>query len=267
VAQRDGETPGARTFTVSGDVYDRFMGRYSTRLAVPFADAAGIEPGQDVVDVGSGPGALSAELVRRLGPEHVAAVDPAPQFVDALRARLPGVDAHVGRAEELPFPDARFDAALAQLVLHFVSDADATAREMRRVVRPGGVVGACVWDFGGGMRMLRLFWDAALAHDPDAPDEEHTRPFGRDGEIAELFERAGLRDVERGSLEVEASYASFDDFWTPLLSTTGPAGQYVHSLDEEKRVRLRDELRARLGSPDGPFTLAASAWYATGRVP
>jgi len=262
----ESETPGARTFTVSGDVYDRFMGRYSTRLAVPFADAAGIEPGQTVLDVGCGPGALTAELVRRVGAEHVAAVDPASQFVDAVRERLPGVDAHVGRAEELPFPDDRFDAALAQLVLHFVSDAEATAGEMRRVVRPGGVVAACVWDFGGGMRMLRLFWDAALALDPDAPDEERTRPFGHDGEIAELFERAGLEDVQRGSLEVEASYEDFDDFWTPFLSTTGPAGAYADSLDEEHRARLRDELRTRVGSPDGPFTLPASAWYAKGRA-
>jgi SAM-dependent methyltransferase len=242
------------------------MGRYSTRLAVPFADAAGIEPGQNVLDVGSGPGALTAELVRRVGADHVAAVDPAPQFVDALRKRLPEVDAHVGRAEELPFPDDRFDAALAQLVLHFVTDADATAREMRRVVRSGGVVGACVWDFAAGMRMLRLFWDAALAHDPDAPDEERTRPFGRDGEIADLFERVGLRDIERGSVEVEVPYADFDDFWTPFLSTTGPAGQYVHSLDDDRRGRLRDELHARLGRPDGPFALGASAWYATGRA-
>jgi SAM-dependent methyltransferase len=266
MSQSDSGTPGASTFTVSGDVYDNFMGRYSTRLAVPFADAAGVGPGQDVLDVGSGPGALTAELVRRLGAEHVAAVDPAPQFVAAVRARLPGVDAQVGRAEELPFPDARFDTALAQLVLHFVTDADATAREMRRVVRPGGVVAACVWDFTEGMRMLRLFWDAALADDPDAPDHERNRPFGRDGEIADLFERAGLQDVERGSLEVEASYADFDDFWTPFLSTTGPSGQYVDSLGDEKRARLREELRTRLGAPNGPFTLAASAWYAKGWV-
>jgi len=262
----DSGTPGASTFTVSGETYDRFMGRYSTKLAVPFADAAGVEPGQTVLDVGCGPGALTAELVRRLGAEHVAAVDPAPQFVDAVRERLPGVDAQVGRAEELPHPDGRFDAALAQLVLHFVSDADATAREMRRVVRPGGVVAACVWDFGGGMTMLRLFWDAALALDPDAPDHERTRPFGRDGEIAELFERAGLEDVERGSLEVEASYEGFDDFWTPFLSTTGPAGAYAASLDDEGRARLRDRLRTQMSSPAGPFTLTASAWYAKGRV-
>jgi SAM-dependent methyltransferase len=262
----DSGSPGWSTFTVSGDVYDCFMGRYSTRLAVPFADAAGIVSGQNALDVGSGPGALTAELVRRVGAERVAAVDPAPQFVDAVRERLPGVDAQVGRAEELPFPDGRFDAALAQLVLHFVADADATAREMRRVVRPGGVVAACVWDFTGGMRMLGLFWDAALAHDPDAPDYERTRPFGRDGQIAELFERAGLEDVTRGSLEVETSYTDFEDFWTPFLSTTGPAGLYVDSLDDEKRARLKEELRTRVDSPGGPFTLTASAWYATGRV-
>jgi SAM-dependent methyltransferase len=264
--QAAGSTPGASTFTVSGEVYDRFMGRYSTLLAVPFADAAGIAAGQTVLDVGSGPGALTAELVRRVGAGDVAAVDPAQQFVDAVRERLPGVEARVGRAEELPYPSGRFDAALAQLVLHFVTDADATAREMRRVVRPGGVVAACVWDFHLGMTMLRTFWDAALAVDPDAPDEARTRPFGRDGEIADLFERAGLEEVTRGSLEVEAAYADFDDFWTPFLSTTGPAGAYIASLDDEKRRRLRDDLRNRLGSPDGPFTLTASAWYAKGRV-
>lgn len=258
---------GASTFTVSGEVYDRFMGRYSSLLAVPFADAAGVEAGQKALDVGSGPGALTAELVRRLGAEHVAAVEPAPQFVDAVRRRLPGVEVQVGQAEELPFPDRQFDAALAQLVLHFVSDADATVREMKRVVRPGGVVAACVWDFGGGMRMLRLFWDAALALDPNAPDEERTRPFGREGEIAGLFAAAGLEAIESGSLEVAAKYEDYDDFWTPFLSTTGPAGAYIASLDEEGQARIRDDLRTRLGSPQGPFTLPASAWYATGRVP
>jgi SAM-dependent methyltransferase len=242
------------------------MGRYSRLLAVPFADAAGVAPGQRVLDVGCGPGALTTELVRRLGAANVAAVDPAPQFVEAVRERLPGVDAQIGRAEKLPYPDGSFDAALAQLVLHFVSDGDATAREMRRVVRPGGVVAACVWDFGGGMRMLRLFWDAALALDPDAPDEDRTRPFGRDGQIAELFGRAGLEEGRRGSIEVEVTYAGFEDFWTPFLSTTGPAGAYVASLNEEGRERLRTELRTRIGSPEDAFTLPASAWYATGRA-
>src|SRR5262249_55288848 len=181
----------------------------------------------------------------------------APQFVDAVRERLPGVEAKVGRAEELPYADAGFDAALAQLVLHFVIDGDATAREMRRVVRPGGVVAACVWDFHGGMTMLRAFWDAALAIDPQAPDEARTRRYGRDGEIVELFERAAFADVRSGALEVEAEYTGFDDFWTPFLSTTGPAGAYIASLEDERKAQLREELRLRVGAPTGPFTLSA----------
>ena len=263
----DSGTPGTSTFTVSGDVYDRFMGRYSTKLAVPFADAAGIEPGHTAIDVGSGPGALTAELVRRLGAEHVAAVDPAPQFVDALRERLPGVDAKVGRAEELPFPDGRFDAALAQLVLHFVSDADATAREMRRVVRPGGIVAACVWDFGGGMRMLRLFWDAALATDPDAPDEERSRPLRpgrRDcGALRAGRARGRPARLARGRDLVRRLRRLLD----AVPVDHGPAGAYIASLDEETRARFREQLREQMGSPAGPFPLTASAWYSTGRVP
>ncbi len=257
--------PGASMFRISGETYDRFMGRYAIRLAPRFADAAGVEEGMRALDVGCGPGALSAELVRRLGAANVAAVDPAPQFVEAVRERLPGVDAQVGQAEALPFEDGAFDVSLAQLVFHFVSGADAAASEMKRVVRPGGTVAACVWDFGGGMTMLRQFWDAAAEISPDAPDEAQ-RPFGRDGEIAELFRRGGLHDVRSGALEVEARYEDFDDFWTPFLGQTGPAGTFVAGLDDEQKTRLRESLRTRIGSPEGPFTLPARAWYATGRV-
>jgi len=261
----DSGTPGARTFQVSGETYDRFMGRYSAKLAVAFAAALGIEAGQEVLDVGCGPGALTAELVRRVGPGHVTAIDPSESFVEACRGRYPGIDVRRGRAEELPYPDARFDAALAQLVFHFVSDPEAAAAEMRRVVRPGGLVGASVWDFTVGMRMLRVFWDSARVVDPGAPDES-TRRFGREGEISELFRGAGLEDVAEGALEVEAEYADFDDFWTPFLGAAGPAGAFVESLDDNGRAQLREEMRGRLGSPEGPFTLTARAWYATGRA-
>ncbi len=242
------------------------MGRYSAHLAVAFADALGIESGRDVLDVGCGPGALTAELVRRLGAEHVAAVDPSESFVEACRTRHPGVDVHLGRAEELPFPDDRFDAALAQLVFHFVSDPKAAANEMARVVRPGALVAGSVWDLGGGMRMLRVFWDAAKAVNPSAPDEATTRSFSREGEIAELFRSVGLRDVADGALDVTAEYRDFDDFWQPFLGAAGPAGAFVESLDNERRAQLREEMRARLDSPEGPFTLPARAWYATGRA-
>lgn len=259
-------TPGARTFQGSGESYDRFMGRYSAPLAVAFWDALGIGAGQDVLDVGCGPGALTAELVRRLGSEHVTAIDPSESFVDACRARHPGVDVRLGRAEKLPYENARFDAALSQLVLHFVSDPEAAAGEMRRVVRPGGPVAASVWDLADGMTMLRVFWDAARVIEPSAPDEAETRRFGREGEIAELFRAAGFSDVTEGALHVGVEYRDFDDLWQPFLTATGPAGAFVASLDDDRRDRLREEMHMRLDSPEGPLTLTARAWYATGRA-
>jgi SAM-dependent methyltransferase len=257
---------GAATFLVAGEAYDRFMGRYSAPLAVAFADAAGVDAGQTVLDVGCGPGALTSELVRRVGASNVFAVDPSQPFVDACRGRNPGVDVRLARAEELPYLDGRFDAALAQLVLHFADDPEASALEMRRVCRPGGLVGACVWDFAGGMTMLRSFWAAARAIIPATAGEETWR-FGREGEIADLFAAAGLEDVTEGALEVEAGYSDFDDLWTPFLGGVGPSGAFCVSLPSEQQALVREELRARVGSPVGPFTLPARAWYATGRAP
>ena len=215
---------GASTFRVAGSAYDRFMGRYSRPLAATFADAVGIAGGQRVLDVGCGPGALTEELVRRVGASGVSAVDPSEPFVEECALRNPGVDVRLGKAEELPFADGAFDAVVAQLVLHFVSDPAAAASELRRVLRPGGSAAACVWDFAGGMRMLRLFWDAALTVDPSAPDEATTLRFGRDGEIGTLFTEIGLHDVTSGALEVETTYAGFDDFWAGFLSGAGPGG-------------------------------------------
>jgi ubiquinone/menaquinone biosynthesis C-methylase UbiE len=257
---------GASMFEVSPEAYDRFMGRYSRPLARELADAAGIEGGQRVLDVGCGTGALTAELVRRVSAASVFAIDPSRPFVEACASRCPGVDVRLGHAESLPYPNDQFDAALAELVFHFVGDPEASAREMRRVVRSGGAVGACVWDFGQGMRMLRLFWDAALAVDPSAPDEATVLRFGRDGDLGQLLAQTGLRDVVSGTLEVEACYDSFEELWEPLLLGPGAAGAFCGSLDLDRRERLREELRARLGSPAGPFVLPARAWYAVGRV-
>src|SRR5918997_1352732 len=145
------------------------MGRYSRGLAPQLADIAGVAAGQRVLDVGSGPGALTVELVERVGSDAVVAVDPSAPFVDALRSRLPGVDASRASAEALPFEDGSFDAALAQLVVHFMADPVAGLREMARVTRPGGTVGACVWDHGGGHGPLSLFWQGAPGPHPDFP--------------------------------------------------------------------------------------------------
>lgn len=260
-------TEGAATFLASGRAYDRFMGRYSRPLAVAFAEVAGVQAGQSALDAGCGPGALTGVLADRLGAGSVAAFDPSPPFVAECAARHPGVDVRTGRAEAIPFAAGRFDRVLAQLVLHFVTDPVQAAREFRRVLRPGGVAAACVWDFAEGMQLLRHFWDAALAIDPAAPDEARTLRFGRAGEIAELFGTAGLADVAETTLEVHSSYPSFDELWSGFLAGIGPTGSYCLSLPDDQRAALQDELFRRLGAPTGPVTLTATARCASGRSP
>ena len=255
------------SFAISGGDYDRFMGRYSERLAPAFADFAGVEAGLLVLDVGCGPGALTAELARRAGAEQVAAADPAEHFVEACRARVPGADVRAASAEALPFEDGGFDVALAQLVLNFLRDADAGAAEMRRVVRGGGTVAACTWAADGGMEMLRVFWGAAAELvDPSAGDAESRMRYRTREELAELAAGAGLADVEIERLPVEASYEGFDDFWEPVTSAPGPVGAFYGRLDEGQRAQVREECRRRLGDPAGPFTLAAAAWAVRGRA-
>jgi SAM-dependent methyltransferase len=246
------------TFTVAGDAYDRFMGRYSRELAPKLIDFAGIEPELRVLDVGCGPGALAEALAERVGGERIAAVDPSESFVEACAARVPGADVRRADAEELPWADGEFDAALAQLVVNFMRDAHAGVSEMRRVVRPGGVVAACTWDYGGGMQMLRAFWDSAGSLDPEAPDEVGMR-FRTTGELEELWRAVGLSDVQTGELVVETSYSGFDEFWESFTLGVGPAGAYTTSLDPDRQQVLRDDVHARLGTPDGPFTLSALA--------
>ena len=218
------------TFAVAADSYDRFMGRYSAPLAPLVADYGGVRQGQRALDVGCGPGALTGELVARLGAEAVAAVDPSEPFVDAARERHPGVDVRRAAAEELPFPDAEFDVALAQLVVHFMADPIGSLREMARVTRPGGSVVACVWDHAGRRGPLSLFWTAARELDPGAQDESELAG-AREGHLAELFKAAGLHDVDDTELAVRVEYASFDDWWEPFTLGVGPAGAYAAGLD------------------------------------
>jgi SAM-dependent methyltransferase len=262
-----GEVEGARTFGVAAATYDSFMGRYSRLLAGPFADAAGVQAGQTAVDVGCGPGALTGVLVDRLGADAVVACDPSPGFVTECAARHVGVRVESGSAESIPFETDAFDHAMAQLVLHFVSAPEQAVSEMTRVVRPGGWVSASVWDFADGMEMLRGFWDAALESDPTAPDEARTLRFGGPGEIAGLFASMGLADVVESTVQVSATYASFDELWNGFLGGVGPAGAYCLSLPDDQRSRLHDALFRRFGSPAGPFTLNAVARWAVARVP
>jgi len=249
------------SFTVGADAYDRFMGRYSVPLAPQLADFAGVAAGQRVLDVGCGPGALTAELVTRLGPDAVSAVDPSEPFVAAARERHPGVTVQRAAAEEMPFEDQAFDAALAQLVVHFMADPVAGLREMARVTRDGGVVAACVWDHGDGQGPLSLFWEAAHELDPDVADESQLAG-AHAGDLAQLFEAAGLHDVEESALSVSVEHPSFEDWWEPFTLGVGPAGSYAAGLDAERQAELRERCREKL--PAAPFVPPARAWAARG---
>ena len=249
------------SFDVAVERYDRFMGRYSRLLSGPLADLAGVRAGQRAVDIGCGPGALTGELVARLGADAVAAVDPSEPFVAAASTRHPGVDVRRASAEQLPFAVATFDVALAQLVVHFMTDPVAGLTEMRRVTRPGGSVAACVWDHARGRGPLGLFWDAARALDPDVHDES-TLAGVREGHLAELFEAAGIRELTSTALEVSVEHPTFDEWWKPFTRRVGPAGAYVAKLDAAAQDRLRDGCRAAIASE--PFTIVARAWAVRG---
>jgi SAM-dependent methyltransferase len=255
------------SFAVAGDKYDRFMGRYSRELAPRFAEFAGMSPGMRVVDVGCGPGALTERLVAVAGAENVAAADPSEPFVAAASERAPGADVRRAAAEELPWEDDGFEAALSQLVVNFMRDADAGVTEMTRVVRPGGVVAACTWSYGEDMEMLRGFWDAARKLDRDAPDEGSTMKYRSAEELDELWRRVGLGDVETGHLHVETTYSGFDELWEPFTYGVGPAGAYLAKLDPEQQQALRANLFSGLGEPSAGFTLGATACAVRGTVP
>jgi ubiquinone/menaquinone biosynthesis C-methylase UbiE len=254
-------------FDVAGDAYDRFMGRYSKLLAPAFADFAGVEAGANALDVGCGPGALTTELVRRLGAENVKAADPSPPFVAELHERLPDVDVREVPAEQLPWGDGFFDVALAQLVVSFMRDAPTAVREMRRVTRPGGVVAACMWDAAGGMEMLKLFWDSVRDVDGSSPSADESRmKYRTEPELRDLWHEVGLADVKTDMLAVVAAYESFDEFWGALQFRVGPIGEYFAKLGDESRARLHEVLRERLGNPSGTFELTGRAWAVRGRA-
>jgi SAM-dependent methyltransferase len=239
-------------FHVTGDSYDEFMGRYSARLAPLFADFADLDGGA-VLDVGAGTGMLTRELLRR--GHAVTAAEPSPEFCAALRQRFPEVAVHETPAEQLPFADASFEAALAQLVVAFMSDAPAAVAEMARVA---GTIAVCMW----GVAEVEMFAaiDRTAKAIGAARAEDGARRYRTVEELRDLLAPHGR--VETAPLEVTADYTGFDDFWHALDRQVGPAGAWLTSLDGEQRDRAREELFAQLGSPSGAFSLSGRCYAA-----
>lgn len=266
-APAENPVEGARTFRVAGQKYDDFMGRYSGPLAVAFAQAAQLRTDMQVLDLGCGPGALTGVLIDSLGVTAVSACDPSPPFVAECERRYPGVTVRQGSAEAIPFEDNAFDAVLTQLVLHFVTDPETATAEFARLLRPGGVVAACVWDADEGMQLLSHFWKAALSVEPDIPARAQQLRFGAPGEIVGLLAAAGFEDLSETTISVSSTYEDFEDLWSGFLAGIGPAGAYCLSLPADLRARVRSQLFRSVGAPTGSFSLHATARCAVGRAP
>lgn len=261
---------------VSGDVwaeadpYERYVGRWSRRVAAAFVPWLGVAPGGAWLDVGCGTGALTEAVAAGAGPRALVGVDPSSGFVVAARRRVPSATFLVGDAGALPLPDAAVDATVSGLVLNFVPDVAAALAEMRRVTVSGGTVGAYVWDYAGRMEVIRACWDAAVALDPEArARHEGVRfPLCREDALADAVTAAGLAGVTTRAVDVPAAFADFDDYWTPFLGGQGPAPGYVAGLAPAPRARLRDRLRGTLPrTADGTIRLLARAWAVRGTVP
>lgn len=256
----------------TGDGYELYMGRWSRLLAPSYAAFAGVKDGQRILDVGTGTGVVAAALESSLPRSTIVGVDPSAAFIAyaTKTARSTRLRFEVGDAQALRYGDASFDHAMALLVMNFVPDHGKAVAEMKRVTRAGGIVSACVWDYGGGMESLRLFWDEAVALDPRAaPKHERNMKLTRAGELRALWAHAGLDDVREAPLVIDQAFSSFAYYWAPFLEGTGPGGAHVASLSGERRKELEARRRRRLldGRPDGPFTLKARAWCVRGQVP
>jgi SAM-dependent methyltransferase len=271
VAQEALAQAEAKMFAASTG-YERFMGRWSRVLAPHFIAFAGVQNGDRVLDVGTGTGSVAAAVEARMPASRIVGVDPSKGFIAYAQktAKSDRVRYEVGDAQSLSFKDASFDATLALLVMNFIPDHDQAIGEMRRVTRPQGVVSACVWDYDQGMQMLRFFWDEAIALDPaiEPRDERHMK-LSRQGQLGDLWRKAGLVRVKEESLVIDQAYASFDDYWESFKTGAGPGGAYVVSLSEDRRRQLETRVRSRLlgDRPDGPFTLKAKTWCVRGEVP
>jgi SAM-dependent methyltransferase len=256
-----------------GAAYEVFLGRWTRQLAEPLIDFAAFGEEGRLLDVGCGTGSLAHAMAARWPGRNVIGVDVAAPYVAFARSqhRLDNLTFEEADAGKLPYADASFAGATAQLVLNFVPDPAAALNEMKRVTVRGGRLVAAVWDFRGGLVYQRIFWDTAAGIDPGAAaarDRLFSGPLALPDGLTALFTSAGLGQVERTSITIRMDYASFADYWQPLCGGQGPVGTYLMNLDPALRARIEDAVAGayRSGSPDGPRSLAATAWVVRGKV-
>lgn len=254
------------------EAYERFMGRWSRLLAPLLVDFTNPPETGRILDVGSGTGALAFSIARQRVHCQVLGIDPSQQYVGWAGSRnpFPGrARFQVGDAQNLLFSDATFESSLSLLVFNFIPDRKRALREVSRVTKPGGSVSAAVWDYGAGMRMLRVFWDAAGTVDPTAQklDESHM-PLCRPGDLGEFWKQNGFERVEERPLDITMRFESFADYWDPFLLGQGPAGAYLRNVDGDRRQAVRGETKRQLAvkAEDTPFSLPARAWAVRGFV-
>jgi SAM-dependent methyltransferase len=256
----------------SGEPYEQYVGRWSRKVAKEFLVWLAVSPGRAWADVGCGTGALVGSILTECEPQSIAAVDGSEGFITEAQRRIadPRVRFEIGDATALPWPSESFDATVSGLVLNFVSDAESMTREMARVTRPGGKVAAYVWDYAGGMHMMRHFWNVAVELNPDdsALDQAERFPLCQPEPLEGLFRAAGLTSVSVRSIDIPTVFRDFDDYWLPFLGKQGAAPTYLASLNEEKRNRIRDTLKVRLvPEANGSIAMTARAWAVQGEVP
>ena len=253
--------------------YDQLMGRWSRKLASPFIDFDGLAKGERVLDVGCGTGSLTFALAASPDPVEIAAIDFSPVFVEAAKKRNTDPRVKISQADScaLPFEDGMFDRAMALLVLHFVPDAGKVVAEMRRVVRPGGVVAAVVWDHLGGMPGMRMMVDtvAALSEGGRQLRARYCfQPMMQPGEMKRTFIEQGLADVAETELMVRMDSENSDDYWGPIAAGEGPLGKYMTTLDDAERARtdaaMRDAYEAH--RPRFSGSIVYVAWASGGIV-
>jgi SAM-dependent methyltransferase len=253
-----------------GDPYERYIGRWSRRIAPLFLSWLDLPPGRRWLDVGCGTGALCASIVEQCSPSSVTGVEPSEGFLETARARLAGsVSFHRGDAMALPLESASVDVVVSGLVLNFVPDPHAALIEMSRVAGYDGTIAAYVWDYAGKMELIRAFWDAAVALDPGAAqlDEGKRFPLCNPEALTKLFVGAGLVNVEVKIIDVATGFVDFEDFWQPFLGGQGPAPAYLMSLDASTRARLKDRLQESIRpQADRSIHLIARAWAIRGSV-